>query len=385
MQTTSNNDNNHNEVFRSLLASLESTTTTTTTSSSSSSPLHWTVPEWKDRSIQYLESHHPDVLEPDASVHQLLAHALELDWQTGFRQVCNDEYPLGERTITIAEQQRYLSCIQRRIQHEPLQYILGQWDFLDDVFVIRPPLLCPRPETEELVLMVEQDVRSSLVSHKSLVDVNDDSLGSTGAIRILDIGCGTGCIGISLLRRLGTGSTANRDVRVIAIDIDPVAVDTSNENADRILGTNDNTSDGRYQAILSSAAEYGYKGEGYYDGNYDADDGNDSGGVGVFDVIVSNPPYIPADAEQDMDPTVLEYESPQALFGGGKDGLDVIRTIVDRLPEWSSGSGSVCWMEVDPSQPALIEAMVKDYASVVYESTHQDLYGRDRFVKLRVM
>jgi release factor glutamine methyltransferase len=69
-----------------------------------------------------------------------------------------------------------------------------------------------------------------------------------------------------------------------------------------------------------------------------------------FDIVVSNPPYIPAKDMDMLSKDVVGYESDRALCGG-EDGLDIIRHIVHRLPEWTNGN---CWLEVDDSHPSLI-------------------------------
>ena len=306
------------------------------------------VPQVRDVSILWLEEHHPTVLEPQESVYHLLAHALDLDWDQGFVRVRNG-YDLNDRIVTREESQRFASLLERRLQHEPLQYILGQWDFLNHQYRIRPPLLCPRPETEELVVKIQADYQSPRPPPR----------------HILDIGCGTGCIGIELAKHFP-------QARVTAIDVEPIAVETSLQNAERILLPQDA---GRYEAFQCAAADFVSNTK--------------------FDLIVSNPPYIPPNTN--LDPTVVDYESPQALFGGGVDGMDVIRDIISNLPEWCSlddvSTPVYCWMEVDPSQPPLLQELLSEAnenkassvgTNVAYHSTHLDMFGQERFVKLEM-
>lgn len=75
-----------------------------------------------------------------------------------------------------------------------------------------------------------------------------------------------------------------------------------------------------------------------------------------FDVVVSNPPYIPRGDMDTLTDDVTKFESDEALCGG-TDGLDVIRTIIEKLPHWCN-SEAVCWMEVDPSHPKMIEELL---------------------------
>lgn len=293
-----------------------------------------TVAEVLQGSLNTLQA--GNVPEPTSSVVNLLAAALHLDWETGYRDLQSilaapsAPSALAHRRLTPAEASCYQDYLQRRLQLEPIQYIVGAWDFLDYRLVIRPALLCPRPETEELVELV--------LSHCSTSQ------------RILDVGCGTGCIGIALAHRLPLAT-------VTAIDIEPVAVEAATENAKAVLGSTD-----RYQARLVSAQDFC---------------------VDVpFDLVVSNPPYIPFPDMAALESTVVEYESHEALCGG-EDGLDVIRVILDQLPCWSR-PGADCWMEVDPTHPKRLAAMLADHEFVEFVSSHKDLYGRERFVRVRV-
>ena len=313
----------------------------------------WTVREALDESILRLTD--KNVTEPDYSALYLMAASLELPWERGIRDLEGSSDGTLQSTKLTTEQASDLeSKLKRREDHEPIQYVLGQWDFLDYTIAIRKPLLCPRPETEELVLKVVEETTES-------------------PVHILDIGCGTGVIGISLAELLP-------DATVEAIDIEPVAIETSMENAQRVLkdqaGGIDKYPD-CYKATLVSASEYTPE--------------------FPFDVVVSNPPYIPRSDMEGLSDDVTQHESDVALCGG-TDGMDVIYTIIERLPEWCN-TDAVCWMEVDPSHPKLIEEFLSSTGgggkenkksmfsgkSVRFESSHKDMFGKDRFVKLRVV
>lgn len=306
-------------------------------------------------SIAWLRDRH--VPEPEASVHHLLASALNLDWSDGFLQVQQlqqrhqqqqqRDTEMSHRCLTSEEWATFQTMLHRRATMEPLQYILGQWDFLDYTLFMRAPLLCPRPETEELVLHVEHSVKD-LQARQTVQTVNNVEPEGT-QLRILDVGCGTGAIGISLCQRLG--------VLVHAIDVEPIAIQVSNQNAERILGPNPMA----YHAEFCDIANYGATG---------------------YDIVVSNPPYIPRRDMDTLTADVRNFESDTALCGGD-DGLDVVRMIIDKLPVLCR-SGGLCWMEVDPSHPTKIEAMLRHNTKVEYHSSYKDLFGNERFVKLVV-
>ena len=323
-------------------------------SSSSSSRLlpedmsGWTIQNVISASVSLLQQQ--NVSEPQSSVSHILSTALGLSWESGYREVTTNRY--SDRTLSASEAKMFQNMLRRRLDHEPIQYIVGQWDFLDYTIIVRPPLLCPRPETEELVMKVLEDPATT-----------------ESPINILDVGCGTGIIGIALADKL-------LDASVDAIDIDPVAVETSLENSRLVL---DESEQKCYNVMLCSAATY--------DPSSSSRQRKHST---KYDIVVSNPPYIPRHDMSTLDPDVVRYESDGALCGGD-DGLDVVRMIIEKLPDWCH-SGSVCWMEVDTSHPKLIQEMLAElesdgegYASpVLFHSAHKDMFGRDRFVKLVV-
>ena len=310
----------------------------------------------------------------ETSVDHLLAHVLNLPWNDGYRQIKQLQMQMQQqqRILSPNELDLFQQLLQRRVLQEPLQYILGKWDFLDYTIQIRPPLLCPRPETEELVLLVANEISTLLATRNNNQNI----------IRVLDVGCGTGVIGIALCHRFP-------QVHVTAIDVEPIAIQTSMENAHNILPSQDHH---RYCALLSSAA---------------ALDGQEY----PFDIVVSNPPYIPTADMEGLEATVKDFESHVAL-DGGPDGLQVVREIVSQLPLWchspgcgvghprsssssSKLSSSLCWMEVDPSHPLLLQTWLEANASntsnndnnnnhVTFVSGHLDMFGLPRFVKLQI-
>lgn len=444
------------------VSTVETACTSTSSSSSSSVPTHdaiiipdmtgWTIPHVMATSMSLLTNHHMD--EPEASITNLLAHALQLPWESGFRDLQHIlDSPLlsasttpmttsassspsslsSLRQYTLSQEQatRFQSFLQRRLQHEPIQYIVGQWDFMDSTFLVRAPLLCPRPETEELVYHILNDL---LLIH------NSDNNNNNNELRILDVGCGTGVIGISLAKELHQRGIP---VSVDAIDIDPVAVETSRLNAKRILLLL--VEDSSCQPATTVEASVKYHAHLVSAQDFPPSLPLHHSATAGYHLVVSNPPYIPPRDMNQLSPTVRLWENQQALCGGSsEDGMDIIRTIVSRLPDWcckckkddddndagSSGDVemqndwtrnrqvsktnqpsetiAVCWMEVDPSQPLLIQDLLKprkdalamttaepppalvssslhhSNCRVVWEKVVHDFCGRPRFVKVRV-
>ena len=165
---------------------------------------------------------------------------------------------------------------QRLKRHEPIQYILGYSEFLDMKFLVRPGVLIPRPETEELIELISREN-----THPGLF--------------ALDIGTGSGCIAISLASKL-------RDAHVTAWDISDSALEVAQENA-RLLHADVSFEKRDVLQVLPDQVDR------------------------KFDLIVSNPPYVCEFEKKDMEPNVLDYEPHLALFVSDDDPLIFYRRI----------------------------------------------------------
>jgi release factor glutamine methyltransferase len=227
---------------------------------------------------------------------------------------------LSEEQHSVAE-----SHLRRRELREPVQYILGNWDFFGLTFKCRSPILIPRPETEELV---------ELFLSKSPVK-------AIKSPHILDVGTGTGAIAISILHSLP-------NARCTAVDINPDAVALASENAIDILGRKDSS---RLSTICASFLDFANQKENFQ----------------AYDIIISNPPYIPVEDMSSLEPEVGKYEDRVALEGG-EDGLCIIKQIIRHAPNllrsYEAGSEILfpreLWMEVDSSHPIRMDAVVRN-------------------------
>ena len=384
--------------------------------------------------------------EPTESVLHLLSCALNLCWEDGFNQlrevlllptpqssvsssssVSSDMHNLATQTLTTNQLSNYLSYIQRRLRQEPIQYIIGKWDFHNLIGLkVRMPMLCPRPETEELVELVLDDI-GQLFMHDMNIIVNEEieqqqqqqqhdsrrRRRRRRRIRVLDVGCGTGAIGIAI------AYAYPQHVQVVAIDISSEAIQLSNENANYFLSSmrraneEEELEDGvgcLYSAILCPAKDFTNN-----ETKEKTSISSSSSSFGTqlwemdFDIIVSNPPYIPKKDMTSLTKDVTNYESYNALCGGN-DGLDVVRDIIHRLSEWTSPTTTMiddknavlvgdtnkhskrtpryCWMEVDDTHPNILEewlspgSMESIRHGVEYCDRRKDCFGRDRFVRL---
>lgn len=224
------------------------------------------------------------------------------------------------------------AMVARRLAGEPLQYVLGHWSFRRlDVMVDRRVLI-PRPETEQLV------------------EIAVNALRSMAAPRIVaDLGTGSGVIALSLADELPLDGTT-----VLATDASADALDVARANLAGI---------GRAAVNVSM-----WQGD-WYDALPDAY-------RGAIDVIVSNPPYIALN-DPAVDAVVTDHEPHRALFAGA-DGLDALRRIVAGAPPWLSPRGLIM-LEIGHDQGPHMRDLLRD-AGWRDVDVHRDLTGRVRFV-----
>ncbi|MEY4904514.1 MAG: hypothetical protein RLZZ292_2329 [Bacteroidota bacterium] len=216
----------------------------------------------------------------------------------------------------------------RLLQHEPLQYILGEADFYGLKFKVTPDVLIPRAETEELVYWIIQKMRNQNVVH------------------ILDIGTGSGCIPITLKKKMPYAE-------VTAVDISEGALAIATENATR------NQVDVAFQQldILDKKAWIN---------------------MSHYTVIVSNPPYIPQHEKALMSANVLDFEPHLALFVENDDALIFYETIADFALQHLVRNGYLFFECNEFNAQQVIQLLEnKDFTEVTLQ---KDMSGRDRMV-----
>lgn len=224
------------------------------------------------------------VANPGREASSLLAFAL--DKPSAFL-IAHPEYEL-----TNDETDRYEGFVERRANREPFQYITGRQEFYGLDFQVSPDVLIPRPETE---ILVEEAIRE-LNKLKELNKLSE--------LAFCEIGFGSGCISVSILHNVPNATA-------IGVDISEKAIAVAERNAAR-HGVAD-----RLTLI---------KGDLF------------AGIDQKFDMIVSNPPYIPFADLTDMQKEVRDFEPHNALFAGN-DGLDIVRRLIEEAPEHLSPCG----------------------------------------------
>jgi release factor glutamine methyltransferase len=232
------------------------------------------------------------------------------------------ERPLDEEEVV-----RVRELVRRRATGEPVAYITGEKEFYGRAFRVTPDTLIPRPETE---LIVEHVLGLAKATNRE-------------QLRVLDLGTGSGCIGITLAAEL-PGAV------VVITDISEGALEAGQENAQRHDVT------GRVAVLRSSW--------------WNAVDAEQE-----FDIVVSNPPYICTAEMAALPRDVGEFE-PTTALDGGTDGLDAYREICDGL---GARQPSLVALEVDPNRATEVAALVEQLHPETV-TTHKDLAGRERLV-----
>jgi release factor glutamine methyltransferase len=220
--------------------------------------------------------------------------------------------------------------LERRLASEPIAYILGEWEFFSLSFLVRAPVLVPRPETEHLVEAV-------------LDEAWEDSS------RVLEIGAGTGCVAVSIAK--------NRPkCFVTATDIEEAYIRLAEENARR---------HGVHERVRFRQGDL-----------FEALDEDEA----PFDILCSNPPYVESGEWDGLEAVIRNYEDKRALLAGA-DGLDIIRRLIaegkSRLR-----SGGLLALEIGMGQYEAVRELLEknDYREC---GSRNDLAGISRIITAR--
>lgn len=231
----------------------------------------------------------------------------------------------GRNDVSEEEIEKVNDMVLRRLKGEPLQYIIGECEFMSLKFYTERGVLIPRSDTETLV--------------EKILDFTDENK----EYKVLDICTGTGCIGISIANYRKKAEVKLLDISDIAINLAKRNIILNNVN-DRVFAEKED--------ILKD-----YPKEKY-------------------DIIVSNPPYIESDVIDTLQVEVKDYE-PHLALDGGKDGLIFYRRIADIAPKMLNVGGILAF-EIGYNQGSkVLELMEKNFYNI---QIIKDLCGNDRVV-----
>ncbi len=234
-----------------------------------------------------------------------------------------------ERPLTNFERDSYRSLVSRRAQREPVSLIIGKKEFWSIPFCVVPGVLVPRPDTETLLETVLNELRGSENT------------------RILELGIGSGAVSIAILKE-------KQSVEIVGVDINGLAIELSRENA---LA---NDCWDRLTLVMADLTGAFRKGP-------------------LFEIIFSNPPYIPTDSITGLAPEISNFE-PLAALDGGKDGLDCIRKIVHEAPNLLASGGRLIF-EIGDGQSEAVLSIVDAEDKYIDATLRRDLTGSVRVVK----
>jgi release factor glutamine methyltransferase len=245
--------------------------------------------------------------QPRADAEVLLAHALQVE---RIQLYLNYDKPLSAEELS-----RFRGFVRRRAAFEPAQYITGKQEFWSLEFKVSPAVLIPRPETEVVV-------------EKALEIAGD------GPCLVLDLGTGSGAIAVALAHE----RTA---IRIVATDKSWAAVEVARTNATR-HGVADRVSFAVMDLFEAMAPSP------------------------VFDLIVSNPPYVSDTEFLDLAPEIANYEPHSALRGGGKQGLCLIGKLLERFHAYLKPRGSFL-VEIGQGQAEILKETLSAVPMAGYE------------------
>ena len=239
-------------------------------------------------------------------------------------------YIMGNEPLELSLQLAYQSMLEKRLNGEPIQYILGNKEFMGLSLNVDRRVLIPRFDTEVLVESVLDAVASK-----------------PAPIRILDLGTGSGAIAISLAVHLPKSV-------ITAVDIKEDALCVAQHNAELNM--------------VSDKIDF-YCGDLFYALDNDRYQG-------FFDVIVSNPPYIPSSDIDSLMTEVKDFE-PRSALDGGRDGLDFYRRIADTAYKFLRLDGLVA-VEIGYGQGSAVRSIFQEVGKYCEMITIKDLAGIDR-------
>ncbi|MBR9853552.1 MAG: peptide chain release factor N(5)-glutamine methyltransferase [Algicola sp.] len=242
-------------------------------------------------------------------------------------------------TLIKKEEQPLFEALAELKLEKPIQYILGTAHFMDLELQVNENVLIPRPETEELVQWILDTERSQSVISTPL---NDRSL------HILDIGTGSGCIAIALAKNLP-------NAKVYALDVSKVALEVAQKNAQ----ANGVDITFLHQDILNN--ERGFPSEP------------------IFDIIVSNPPYVRELEKNQIHKNVKDFEPHTALFVPDEDPMLFYRAIIDFAEKYLSEKGKL-YFEINQYLGEETKELFRTRSFSEIE-LRKDMFGNDRMLK----
>jgi len=273
----------------------------------------WTVLSMIKWAEDYFQK--KNIPDPRLSIEWILAEALEIKRL--------DLYLQFDRPLSSEELDRIRPLVKRRAENEPLQYITGTADFMDAKILVKPGVLIPRIETEQLVDLLLEKTKD--ITHKP--------------IRLLDIGTGSGCIPIAIKLKRPNWICSGLDISGQALELAKKNADLNQSNTHFFFGDINHLSEIK---------------------------------TGPWDIIISNPPYITESEKEDMHEQVLKHEPKLALFH--ENPLHLYRKII----EFSAAQNARLFLECNDKTAEQAAEIADTFFS--HSALLKDLDGNYRFI-----
>jgi release factor glutamine methyltransferase len=281
-----------------------------------------------------------DIPQPDLVLREIAAKHLNLKSPTELIAL-DPNTELREEVVETIQ-----SDVKKLIDSTPLSYLLGTAEFYGHTFTVTSDVLIPRPETEQLVELILQD----------LIRVSADQ-----PIRLFEVGTGSGCIGTSLLYEL---NRQNKICSYTGIDISAPALEITKQNMENILNVQFTSTKEGYVCPAS---------------NFQIElihaDIADFESSQQFTHLISNPPYITTNEYEKLDKSVANFE-PKLALEAGENGMSVYSSIA-KLVEEQVFKPHI-YLEISPT----VAQSTKELFSSLYKNVEvrKDLFGRERFL-----
>lgn len=277
--------------------------------------------------------------EPRLTAELLLAHA------GGCARI--DLYRRPDDPLAPDVQERFRSFLARRLAREPIQHILGRTEFWSRPILCDRRALIPRPETELVV-----EVALQILRERAPLSVGAPRPIARDTLLLADIGAGTGCIAVALAAELP-------NARLYASDISREALDLAAENL-RLNGVE------RRVRLLEGDLTEPFRTVGL---------------IGQFDLVVSNPPYIPDAEIPALQPEVREHDPARAL-AGGPDGLRLIERLLTDVPALLRLDGHFVF-EIGAGEAEAVQDMIRRTGAWRAVRVHRDGAGIERVLAIQ--
>jgi release factor glutamine methyltransferase len=322
-----------------------------------------TVLEAIQKSAEFLGK--KNVESPRLQTELLLAHLLKLPRMKLYLNF--------ERVLSAAETDTLRELVKRRGRREPLQHIVGSTSFCGYEIAVNRHALVPRPETELLAEAGWQFLNRLSEGRVTQVPTQNVGDSQSSSLRALDFGAGSGCIAIALAAKCP-------DAKITATDISAETLALAKENAarnnvaERIEflqgdGFAAFQSEGRVPRVPNSEIETEIR-----------DSCNSSLRKWEFDLIISNPPYIPSAEIATLQPEVRDFD-PRAALDGGADGLDFYRKLAAEAKPFLKPDGKIM-LEFGDGQAEAVKSIFENEKWIV-EAVKEDYSQRARILIAR--